>query len=72
MDYNINKKRMQPTKTSGPSVATLSGQPGQVSSGMVKRSLAMDVPATYDALGSRILKQNAIAGTTCRCEIYLK
>lgn len=47
MDYNFNKKRMPPTNGSGPSVATLPGQPGQVSSGPAKRSLAMEIPE-YD------------------------
>jgi len=47
MDYNFNNNRMQPTKISGPSVATLPGQPGQVSSGPAKRSLAMEILATF-------------------------
>jgi hypothetical protein len=49
MDYNFNKNRMQPAKTSG--------QPGQVSSGPAKRSLAMEIPEYDHPTSEGVYKQ---------------
>lgn len=45
-------------------------RPEVISSGMVKRSLAMNVPETYDALGRRIMKEDSLNAANTRYYYY--